>query len=138
MTPPPASSSLVTLKNVSFARGGRSIIDKVSLDVAPGESLTIIGPNGAGKTTLLTLMLGLEKPDSGTIQRREGLRLAYMPQKLSLNPLMPLDVYGFLELTNHASHTAIHAALDMAGAGHCCNVSMHTLSGGEFQRVLLA
>lgn len=126
---------LLTATNLSY----HSIIDQVSLSLAPQELVTLIGPNGAGKTTLLRLMLGLLKPTSGTCIFRPGIRMGYMPQRLQLDKSLPLSVLDFLDLTGHQNRIlSPKEALDRAGARHLENQSMHVLSGGEWQRVLLA
>ena len=77
--------------------GARAVLAGVDIAVHRGEIVTLIGPNGAGKTTLLRILLGLMRPDRGTIERKQGLRLGYMPQKVEIDPLLPLPVRRFLE-----------------------------------------
>lgn len=126
---------LLTASHLSY----HSIIDDVSLSLAPQELVTLIGPNGAGKTTLLRLILGLLKPTSGTCVFRPNIRIGYMPQRLSLDKSLPLSVLDFLDLTGY-KHRVLSpiAALERVSARHLKNQSMHVLSGGEWQRVLLA
>ncbi len=75
---------LINAEKLSFARGGKTILQDISMHVSVGEIVTIIGPNGAGKSSLLKILLGLEKHDSGTLQTNEKLRVGYMPQQLLL------------------------------------------------------
>jgi zinc transport system ATP-binding protein len=130
-------SSLIRAQNLSFSRGGKTIVDKVSLDLQRKQILTLIGPNGAGKTTLVRLLLGLIKPDSGEVIRSGTPTVGYMPQKLFIDATMPLNVRRFLALTG-ASEDAIRRALGRVGMAEHGNSRVVDLSGGELQRVLLA
>src|SRR5690606_1691590 len=108
------------------------------LDIHRREILTIIGPNGAGKSCLLKLILGLYKSSRGELKRASGLTIGYMPQKLSIDPSLPLSVDRFLRLSNPQDGNAIEQALARVGARSLRNAPVQRLSGGEFQRVLLA
>lgn len=133
------SQTLLQLRDIHFAREGRRILDGVSLELARGEILTLIGPNGAGKSCLARIALGLLKPDTGERSLTAGIRIGYMPQKLKLDDSLPLTVKRFLELAQHRRNAAaLRAALEEVGALHVLESPMQTLSGGEFQRVLLA
>ncbi len=132
-------SPLLELEDIRLARDGRTVLDGVTLRLAPGKILTLIGPNGAGKTCLVRIALGLLRPDSGQRRTRPGLRVGYMPQKLGLNEALPLDVQGFLALAAPgAGFAALARALEDVGAGHVIRTPVVRLSGGELQRVLLA
>lgn len=129
---------LLFADRVTVQRDGRRVLDQVSLTLKPGQHLTLIGPNGAGKTLLLKVLLGLAQPTEGKVERRQGLRIGYMPQALELSPLMPITVEYFLQLASGADAAAIEAALHLTEAYALTHRSMHQLSGGERQRVLLA
>lgn len=130
--------SLVQLDNVSLTLGGRQVLDQVSLTLEPGEIVTIVGPNGSGKSSLMKVIIGALQPQRGRVRRQKGLRIGYVPQKLHIDPTLPLTVRRFLSLPKRVSDDAAHAALHEAGAGHLCHHQMTDLSGGQFQRVLLA
>lgn len=131
--------SLLHLHNIQFRRDGRHILDGVSLKLDRREILTVIGPNGAGKSCLVRIALGLEQADSGERHIKPGLRVGYMPQKLQLNDSLPLSVQRFLELAQRRRDLpALMQALDEVGATHVLRSPLQSLSGGEFQRVLLA
>lgn len=132
-----SSSWLVRLENAGFRDGPREVLQGISLDIAQREITTVIGPNGAGKSTLIKLICGLLEPSSGEVQRSKGLSIGYMPQRIRLAPSMPIKVSRFLSLAD-ASKQARAAALEKTGVSHLNSASMHTLSGGELQRVLLA
>lgn len=130
--------SLVSLRDVSVRLGGREVLQDVSLTIERSEIVTIVGPNGSGKSTLMRTIIGALRPAQGKIARAKGLRIGYVPQKLQLDPTLPLTVRRFLSLPTRVSDDAAHAALHEAGAGHLCAHQMTDLSGGQFQRVLLA
>ena len=116
----------------------RTVLDHVDVAVAPGEIVTLIGPNGAGKTVLLRILLGLLAPDAGRVTRRAGLVAGYMPQKFAVDDNLPLRVSRFVGLAGKVSRAEIAAALEEAGVAERIDDPVQGLSGGEFQRVLLA
>ena len=124
--------------NLSLTFGQKKVLDQISLNIQPRQIITLIGPNGCGKSTLIKVLLGLETADSGKVTRRPGLRIGYMPQRLSLDQRMPLTVTGFLQLARGASNERISYWLDRLSIGALAQQSVHDLSGGEWQRVLLA
>lgn len=130
------SPPLLKADNIYLKDGERVLLRDVSLSIAPGEIISLIGPNGAGKTTLLNILLGLRSPTSGDVSRRNDLRIGYMPQRLALNPQLPLTVNRFLALVDH-SLVSIEKALSRTGVQHLQQMAMQNLSGGELQRVLL-
>jgi zinc transport system ATP-binding protein len=129
--------NLLSATGIRFDSPSEPILNQVSLNVASGEIVTLIGPNGAGKTTLIRILLGLLKPRSGRIERKPGLRLGYMPQKLYIDPLMPLTVTDFLRLAGHDKQR-IDRVLSETDIAHLALNPMQHISGGETQRVLLA
>ena len=128
---------LLNLEAVSKTFANRMVLDKISMSISQGEITTVIGPNGAGKSTLLKIILGLIAPDNGTIERSSELRIGYMPQKLYVDPTLPLTTHRFLRLAD-VSASACDEALALTGISDLKNDSFQSLSGGEIQRVLLA
>ena len=128
---------LLNLEAVSKTFANRMVLDKISMSISQGEITTVIGPNGAGKSTLLKIILGLIAPDNGTIERSSELRVGYMPQKLYVDPTLPLTTHRFLRLAD-VSASACDEALALTGISDLKNDSFQSLSGGEIQRVLLA
>ncbi len=137
-TLPGRTDVLLGARDVHFARAGRTILEGIDLDLAPGEIVTLIGPNGAGKTTLVRILLGLEKPDRGTITRREGLSVGYAPQRFDRDPAIPMTVARFLALGSRHTPAEAEAALHEVGASRVIAQQLSALSGGELQRVVLA
>ena len=132
------SNALISISNVGFKANGRTILDNISFAINRGEITTIIGPNGAGKSTLVGIISGLLNNYEGEVVRQKALKIGYLPQKLHLNPLMPLTVQGFLSLPVAQSKQAIAQALSDTRIDYLKNRSIHDLSTGELQRVLLA
>ena len=132
------SEALLELSGIRLSYGGRPVLDDAALRVRPGHITTLIGPNGAGKTSLVKIALGLIKPQAGTVTRKPGLRVGYMPQKLHVDASLPLTVAAFLRLAGKVDHAAIVAALRETDVDDVRDAPLQTLSGGELQRVLLA
>lgn len=148
----------VTVNGISFAYNGHKVLENVSLEIEGGKVSTILGPNGSGKTTLLKIILGLLKPDSGSIlidgrnlselePRERAKILAYVPQKHI--PAFSFPVIEVVAMGRHP-YSSVFAAtsnkdLDIAAAslarlnvGHLRNRPYTELSGGEQQLVLIA
>ncbi|WP_069862828.1 zinc ABC transporter ATP-binding protein ZnuC [Pseudomonas citronellolis] len=132
------SQPLVRLEGVGVRYAGQAVLQNVSLSIGAGEIVTLIGPNGAGKTTLVRSVLGLLRPDSGTVWRQPKLTIGYMPQKLHVDPTLPLSVLRFLRLVPGVGREQALAALKEVGAAQVLDSPLQTVSGGELQRVLLA
>ena len=129
---------LVAAEGVEIIKGGRSILHDVSIEVRPAEIVTLIGPNGAGKTTLARVLLGLEAPAKGHIARHPDLRVGYAPQRFDVDSNIPLTVRRFLMLGTRVEEDEIGPVLVEVGAAGLAERQLTRLSGGEFQRVLLA
>jgi zinc transport system ATP-binding protein len=139
---PESAGVLARLSHVSLRFGPHPVIEDVSLSIREGEIVSLLGPNGAGKSTLLRILLGLVQPDSGTVQLRPGLRIGYVPQRIAIDPTLPLDVRSFLALARDRRSPRRRfdpvAALAETGAAPLIERPLQSLSGGELQRVLLA
>jgi zinc transport system ATP-binding protein len=129
---------LLQTQNLSLLVGERKLLSNISLTVSKGEIVTVIGPNGAGKTTLLRVLLGLIPANSGSIFKKPKLRIGYLPQKVSVDPILPLSVSRIMNLTGNFSSLQIENALEETRVDSLKNKPVFQLSGGEFQRVMLA
>lgn len=130
---------LVTLSHVTVGYDGPAALRDVDLILNRGEIVTIVGPNGSGKSTLVRALIGALSPRSGHITRAPGLRIGYVPQRLALDATLPIRVGRFLNLPNRHAPAAIAAALDEVGVEDALrDRPLSALSGGQFQRVLLA
>lgn len=131
------TQALISFEAVNYSAGQGLILENIHLDIGEHEITTIIGPNGAGKSCLIKLMCGILQASKGKILRHQQVRVGYMPQKLALDESLPINVDRFLSLTN-ADNPARQSAMAKTAVSHLHKRSMHKLSGGEFQRVLLA
>jgi zinc transport system ATP-binding protein len=129
---------LVEARGITVRLGGRAVLERVDIGVAPEEIVTVIGLNGAGKTTLVKVILGLVRPTAGTVRRRPGLRIGYVPQHLHRDASLPMTVRRFLNLGSRAPRSRLAQTLKEVGAPGLLDAQMVGLSGGELHRVLLA
>ena len=129
---------LVNARHLSVDLGGHQVLHGIDLRIDPGEVVTIVGPNGSGKSTLLRALIGAVPLSHGSLTTRPGIRIGYVPQKLHVDPTLPLTVGRFLALPATPPAGTAETALDQAGAGDLAQRQMSQLSGGQFQRVLLA
>jgi len=132
------SEQLINISNVGYKANGLIVLNDISFSLVRGEITTIIGPNVAGKSILVGIISGLLDGYSGEVTRHQTLKIGYLPQKIHLNPLMPLTVTGFLSLPINQSTQAISQALTDTHIEYLADRSIHDLSTGELQRVLLA
>jgi len=130
--------SLIAAQDLSVSYGGATVLDGVSVAIEPGEIVTLVGPNGSGKSTLVKALLGVITPDAGRVIRAKGLRIGYVPQRLHIDTNLPMTVARFLSLPARQPAGRIAAALERAGVPGLEARQMTALSGGQFQRVLLA
>lgn len=130
--------SLVEVENLSVRYGARTVLSRVSLNVEPGEIVTIVGPNGSGKTSLLRAIIGAVKPSQGSVAKGTGVKIGYVPQKLHVDETLPITVARFLKLPGGVTSADIDQALTQAGVPDLSKSQLSQLSGGQFQRVLLA
>ena len=128
---------LVKLKDVGLKRNDKWLVKGVSLVVEKSKIITLIGPNGSGKSTTAKIALGLHKNIEGEVQKLTN-KIGYVPQKISIDWTLPLRVKDFMLLTDDLNDKLIDEALTLTGVDHLKNKNLGNLSGGEFQRVLLA
>jgi len=130
--------TLIYCRGLEASYGGVVALRNIDFAIEPGEIVTVIGPNGSGKSTLIRCLLGIVTPSKGQITRRPGLRIGYVPQKLAIDARMPLTVRRFLSLPKCHGAAEIATMLSHVGVPGLEDRQMTALSGGQFQRVMLA
>ena len=131
-------NTLIQLNNCGILRNRKWLVRGVSLTVDRGQIVTLIGPNGSGKSTTAKMALGIMKPDEGDNTIKENLKISYVPQKLAIDWSLPLRVLDFMNLIENYDHSIINEMLTITGIQHLQNEDVRNLSGGEFQRLLMA
>ena len=142
------TESVLSVDGVSVRLGGREVLHDVQFAIRPGEFVGLIGSNGAGKTTLLRVILGLLRPSAGKI-RAGQTGIGYVPQKIQLDPDMPLrarDLVGLgldghrfgIPLPSRSRRALVDEMLRAVDAVHIAGARVGNLSGGEQQRILIA
>jgi len=149
--------AVLAADDVAFSYGSELVVDHVSFSVRAGEFAALVGPNGSGKSTLLRLLLGLLRPDAGTVRcldsdpRRltDRGRVGYVPQRHTLAPDLPATVEevvatgrlarrGWWRPPNATDRAAVDHALESVALDHLRQRPVRELSGGQQQRVLIA
>jgi len=128
---------LVKLNNAGYQHNDKWLVKGVSLSVEKGKIVTLIGPNGSGKSTTAKIALGIYKKIDGQVEKYTN-KIGYVPQKISIDWTLPLRVHDFMLLTEDLDDESINEALSLTGVVHLKDKNLGNLSGGEFQRVLLA
>ena len=128
---------LVRLKDAGIKQNDKWLVKGVSLEVNKGKIVTLIGPNGSGKSTTAKIALGIYKEYDGSVEKFTN-KIGYVPQKISVDWTLPLRVADFMVLTDDLARSDINEALKLTGVDHLIDKNLGNLSGGEFQRVLLA
>lgn len=130
--------SLISAMDVTVCYDAAPVLSHVNFSIEPGEIVTVVGPNGSGKSTLLRTLLGVLDPSEGAVTQKTGLSLGYVPQRLSVDTSMPITVSRFLSLPRRQTAADQSHALERVGVKGFEARQMVDLSGGQFQRVLLA
>lgn len=158
MSDPAASlvnPSVLEVEDVSVAFSGRTILDHVSFEIRAGEFTGLIGSNGVGKTTLLRVILGLQRSSTGSVRvhgeprRKKNRSIGYVPQKVLLDPDVPIrardlvalgiDAHRFgLPHRTRAQRDLVERTLEEVDATSFADSRVGLLSGGEQQRILIA
>jgi zinc transport system ATP-binding protein len=137
----PSQAPILSVTGLRVAFGGQAVIDDLSFEVRPGESLAVIGPNGAGKTVLLKALLNLI-PYQGEIRWSRDARLGYVPQKINADRQLPLRLADLLDAKAAVQHLPAgeigSVASEVGLSSQILNASVGHLSGGQFQKALIA
>ena len=130
--------SLISTQKIGVRYGNAHILRGINFSIDRGEIVTVVGPNGSGKSTLLRVLIGAELPSEGTVHRDHTLGIGYVPQYLTIDHTMPMTVMRFLALSATTNRSQNIIMLNRLGISDQAVLQMADLSGGEFQRVLLA
>ena len=128
---------LVKLENAGVFRSSKWLVRGITFEINEGQIVTLIGPNGSGKTTTAKMILSIMSADEGKVSGNAN-KMAYVPQKINIDWTMPLRVIDFMKITSSLTNTQITESLTMTGVDKLIFNQIHSLSGGEFQRVLIA
>ena len=128
---------LIKLENVGIFQENKWLVHDVSLEIQRGKILTLIGPNGSGKTTTAKIALGIHKNIKGKVTKNTN-KIGYVPQKISIDWTLPIRVIDFMSLTQTLQFDEVVSALKLTEVEHLKHNDLRSLSGGEFQRVLMA
>jgi zinc transport system ATP-binding protein len=135
------NSLLISAEHISHQFTNRPVLQDINLQLAHNQITTLIGPNGAGKSTLVKILLKLLTPTAGQVHHHQDLVIGFMPQKLHIDPTLPLTVKRFLQIGLKSSHhhtTQVKQIADELQIITLLEQAVQSLSGGEMQRVLLA
>lgn len=148
LTEPLITEPLITVTRMSCRYGAESVLDHIDLTIGAGEFTGIVGPSGSGKTTLLKALLGTVAPAVGTISRKPGLRIGYVPQVETINWSFPVTVADVVLMARpqrvlapwptRAERSEVANTLDRLGIAHLGRRHIRELSGGQQQRVFIA
>ena len=128
---------LLKVEKVGVSINDKSLVKGVSFEVKQNEIVTLIGPNGSGKSTTAKIALGIYKKIDGKVKKYTD-KIGYVPQKISIDWTLPIRVLDFMSLTENLTQDQINTALNLTGVEHLKDKNLSNLSGGEFQRVLIA
>ena len=130
-------NSLIKLENAGVFKSSKWLVRGVSLEIYNGQIVTLIGPNGSGKTTTAKMVLNIYNTDEGLITNNAN-KIAYVPQKINIDWTLPLRVIDFMKITSLIDNSKILESLTLTGVEKLLYHEVRDLSGGEFQRVLIA
>lgn len=128
---------LISAQNIGYIQSGNDILRNITLEVAQHDFITLVGPNGAGKSSLIKLLIGLDKPTSGSIHRESGLRMGYVPQRFHVPATLPITAQDFLLLCHPGEAKAIPTLAEEVKLEIPLTRPLNALSSGEMQRILL-
>ncbi len=132
------TNALISATNVSVLKNQKSILKNIDIKINKNDFITIIGPNGAGKTMLLKCLMGFYKPNFGEIQKKDKLKIGYMPQSINIINTMPMMVKNFITVRKKYDDISFKQLISEVDISQLVNKQLSVLSGGEMQRVLLA
>ena len=131
-------SMLAGLQSASVVRNGRWLIRDIDLSIRRGEIVSLIGPNGSGKTTVAKVLSGAIKLDRGSVVKSNGIRIGYVPQRVTIDSTLPITVRRLMNINENYGNREIEEVLDEMKILKSADQPVQSLSGGEFQRAIFA
>ncbi len=132
------NSMLTNLNSVGVRRNKRWLVRDFDMTIRRGEIVSLIGPNGGGKTTVAKIVAGALLPDVGSVEKAKGIRVGYVPQRVHIESTLPMTVRRLMKLSQNKKRSEIDAMLSLLEIQNLADSPVQRLSGGEFQRALLA
>jgi len=132
-----SSETLISTQNICLHYGRDVVLHDIDFDVSEREIVTLLGPNGSGKSSFIRILIGALKPTAGHIDRRAGLRIGYVPQRLSIDKNLPMSVARYLRLGTSCDASVMQKWIEQVGVENLLTSQISQLSGGQLQRVLL-
>lgn len=146
---------LINAENISHQFANKPVLQDINLQLHRNQITTLIGPNGAGKSTLIKILLKILTPTQGRVAHHHNLMIGFMPQKIHIDPTLPLTAQRFLQLglnniekrnvqkrnaqkPGKYHSTGLEIIAEELGISALLNQPIQGLSGGEMQKVLLA
>jgi len=134
-------NSLLSVENLGVSFGNRVVIENLNFQVKSGDTLAVIGPNGSGKTVLLKALLGLV-PYTGSVRWSDTVRIGYVPQKIEADRQLPLTIRDLLTAKSRflklGANDMEAACREVGLSSDLLNAAIGAISGGQFQKVLIA
>ena len=122
-------NALISAKKVCVFKHQKSILENIDIQINKNDFITIIGPNGAGKTMLLKCLMGFYKPTSGIIEKKEKLKIGYMPQSINVINTMPMTVKNFITVRKKYDDISLNKVIYEINIKHLIDKQLSVLSG---------
>jgi zinc transport system ATP-binding protein len=126
------------LEDISLKIDGKQVLKNINLELKPGQITTLIGPNGGGKTSIARIIIGALQPQKGKVIFGKKIKIGYMPQKITIDQIIPLRVVDFLKLSLEkiVFDSFCEELIERLNLHLLLKRQIHDLSGGQLQKVI--